>query len=244
MAQRSVAKRVGLTRRRVLALAALPLAACGPKRSPDLPPPPAADAFDWNAFLKQWSDESLSLLRSLGADYGFDAERRLVERASARFDGASEAAIDALERRIGRRLPPSYRTFLATSDGLLAVLPGGSLVPAKDVRMLGDAWPPWLAEWTSMVDIGVPGAASPPIAGARMPDMLVVSDDPENLFEAMLLDPAAIGGDGEWRALFFNDAAPGATPYGSFRQMMIATRAQMLASLRDIAAGERRSRRH
>ena len=42
---------------------------------------------------------------------------------------ASEAAIAALEARLGTTLPPSYRAFLAISDGA-AAFPGWGLVAA------------------------------------------------------------------------------------------------------------------
>ncbi|MFG2622748.1 SMI1/KNR4 family protein [Streptomyces sp. NPDC048507] len=65
--------------------------------------------FDWRAFLVRWSGEWAD-----GPGEGDGAARR------ARWLGsvpAGEERIAAMERRLGVRMPPSYREFLAVSDG-------------------------------------------------------------------------------------------------------------------------------
>ncbi|MEE1761286.1 SMI1/KNR4 family protein [Streptomyces sp. SP18BB07] len=72
-------------------------------------------AFDWQSFLRAWSEE--------WADSLPDDEARNEEDETARrarwlgFPPASEERITAMEERLGRRMPPSYREFLAVSDG-------------------------------------------------------------------------------------------------------------------------------
>lgn len=71
--------------------------------------------FDWRPFLLKWSGE--------WADSLPDSETRGEEDEAARqarwlgFPPASEGRITALEKRLGRRMPPSYREFLKVSDG-------------------------------------------------------------------------------------------------------------------------------
>ncbi|MCX5096043.1 SMI1/KNR4 family protein [Streptomyces sp. NBC_00365] len=72
-------------------------------------------AFDWRSFLLRWSGE--------WADSLPDGETRGEDDATARqarwlgFRPASEERIAAMEERLGRRMPPSYREFLKVSDG-------------------------------------------------------------------------------------------------------------------------------
>ncbi|GGV58932.1 cell wall assembly protein [Streptomyces griseoloalbus] len=72
-------------------------------------------AFDWRSFLLRWSGE--------WADSLPEGETRSEDDEAARrarwlgFPPASEERIAALEERLGRRLPPSYRAFLEVSDG-------------------------------------------------------------------------------------------------------------------------------
>ncbi|MFD7069095.1 SMI1/KNR4 family protein [Streptomyces sp. NPDC059913] len=71
--------------------------------------------FDWQPFLLRWSAE--------WADSLTDDETRSADDEAARrarwlgFPPASEERIAAVEKRLGRRLPPSYREFLRISDG-------------------------------------------------------------------------------------------------------------------------------
>ncbi|MEU1511129.1 SMI1/KNR4 family protein [Streptomyces sp. NPDC005811] len=72
-------------------------------------------AFDWRSFLLRWSEE--------WADSLADDDTRGEDDEAARqarwlgFPPASEERIAAMEERLGRRMPPSYREFLAVSDG-------------------------------------------------------------------------------------------------------------------------------
>ncbi|MEU6810192.1 SMI1/KNR4 family protein [Streptomyces sp. NPDC046831] len=72
-------------------------------------------AFDWRSFLLRWSGE--------WADSLPDGETRSEDDETARqarwlgFPPASEERITAMEERLGRRMPWSYREFLKVSDG-------------------------------------------------------------------------------------------------------------------------------
>lgn len=70
---------------------------------------------DWRTFLPRWSGE--------WADALPDDEVRGADDEAARrsrwlgFPPASEERIAAMEKRLGRRMPPSYRSFLQVTDG-------------------------------------------------------------------------------------------------------------------------------
>ncbi|MEZ7002249.1 SMI1/KNR4 family protein [Streptomyces sp. AD55] len=64
--------------------------------------------FDWRSYLLRWSEEWV--------DSRADEEERPEGRWLG-FPGASEERIVAMEKRLGRRMPPSYRAFLKVSDG-------------------------------------------------------------------------------------------------------------------------------
>ncbi|MFE0202852.1 SMI1/KNR4 family protein [Streptomyces sp. NPDC058985] len=71
--------------------------------------------FDWRRFLLMWSAEWADGLPD-GEGRGEDDQ----EARRARWLGsppASEERVTAVERRLGRRMPPSYREFLKVSDG-------------------------------------------------------------------------------------------------------------------------------
>ena len=72
-------------------------------------------AFGWRSFLLGWSGEWADSLPD-GETRGEDDEA--VRRARwLGFSPASEERIAAMEERLGRRMPPSYREFLQVSDG-------------------------------------------------------------------------------------------------------------------------------
>ncbi|MFF0739247.1 SMI1/KNR4 family protein [Streptomyces sp. NPDC004111] len=71
-------------------------------------------AFDWRSFLRKWSGEWAD---SLSAE---DARAEDEDARQSRwlgFPAASEERITAMEKRLGVRMPPSYREFLKVTDG-------------------------------------------------------------------------------------------------------------------------------
>jgi HEAT repeat protein len=157
------------------------------------------------------------------ADEGWPAVLERWHRAARRHgkkDGipvmqpsATEKEIAALEGRLGRRLPPSYRSFLLTTNGLsitgtdtpyggLAFLPIGDVKPAKD----------YLRLWLALEHLGLEGlfdiegsmaehllqADAYPREGHFLYAIKINGGYPE--FE-MFLDPLDVDADGEWRVL-------------------------------------------
>lgn len=72
-------------------------------------------AFDWRPFLLRWSGEWADSMPD-GETRGEDDEAALRARWLG-FPPASQERIAAMEERLGRRMPPSYREFLKVSDG-------------------------------------------------------------------------------------------------------------------------------
>ena len=68
--------------------------------------------FNWRTFLKQFSRDLLSdeAIRK-------NLPKKVVSSAWLGYKGASEKQIATLEKRLDKALPPSYRSFLAETNG-------------------------------------------------------------------------------------------------------------------------------
>lgn len=71
--------------------------------------------FDWRPFLLKWSGEWADSLP--GGETRSETDESARKARWLGFPPASEERITALEKRLGRRMPPSYREFLKVSDG-------------------------------------------------------------------------------------------------------------------------------
>src|SRR5262249_52289792 len=71
-----------------------------------------ASNFKWRAFLDGFSR---NLLKDIRIREELPAE--VIESGWLGYEGASEKEISRLEKRLGKRLPPSYRSFLAETNG-------------------------------------------------------------------------------------------------------------------------------
>ncbi|WP_216590757.1 SMI1/KNR4 family protein [Streptomyces brasiliscabiei] len=72
-------------------------------------------AFDWQSFLFRWSGEWADALPDDGTRSADDEAARQARWLG--FPPAPEERIVAMEERLGRRMPPSYREFLKVTDG-------------------------------------------------------------------------------------------------------------------------------
>lgn len=70
---------------------------------------------DWRSFLLKWSGEWADSLSDGGARDEEDEAARQARWLG--FPPGPEERITAMEKRLGRRMPPSYREFLSVSDG-------------------------------------------------------------------------------------------------------------------------------
>ncbi|MFI7321895.1 SMI1/KNR4 family protein [Streptomyces venezuelae] len=73
-------------------------------------------AFEWRPFLRRWSAEWSDSVLHEDETWTAEEEAALRDRWLG-FPPASEERIAAMEQRLGRRMPPSYREFLGVSDG-------------------------------------------------------------------------------------------------------------------------------
>ena len=122
-----------------------------------------------------------------------------------RKPGAEEAEIQAAERRLGVRQPPSYRAFLLVSNGLARP---SSFIPelygAAAVERLAKRNAQWADVYRELYpDLG---------------ECLQVSAAGDDA--VVLLNPNIVDADGEWAAYFYANLVPGARKYPSLRDWL------------------------
>lgn len=148
--------------------------------------------FNWRPFLLRWSGEwadSVPIGKTLSA--GDEAAR---QGRWLGFPPASEELIAAMEERLGRRMPPSYREFLKVSDGwrhaggFVSLLAGTTAAHWHDNESgLADMFEEYQDE-----DAG-PEERQEADIWRRGLQLDVASD-----ITYVLLDPGDVGEDGEW----------------------------------------------
>jgi hypothetical protein len=161
---------------------------------------PHTDEFYWAPFLKELSEFRLSDPRVAAAVP--------EQKAKAGWLGelpASEQQVAALENRLSRGLPPSYRSFLATSNGFQQQSPFiHRLYGADEADWFGVRNQAWAEAYRETY----PNLAS----------CLQISDVGDSA--VVLLNPDAVSPDGEWQTYFFANWIPGARAFPSFRKFM------------------------
>jgi hypothetical protein len=182
----------------------------------------------WRLLLQAWSREWLGLERPDGEPWPSEAQAAQWLGA----DSTDDATLDGLEDRLGVRLPPSYRDFLAVSNGWGSTSPFIDRVfSTPEVGWLRDVDPDFLDLWT---DKGTY------VIDVSDEDYLIYGDEQEcALFRPQLLvgtllisppwegdgvyllNPCTVTADGEWEAWFFAHWLPGADRYRSFWDLMV-----------------------
>ncbi|MFC3998135.1 SMI1/KNR4 family protein [Nocardiopsis sediminis] len=165
---------------------------------------------DWRSFLAEYSADMLRVLNE--DELGHTTE----EQGSAPwlgYDGATEERIADLEMRLGLRLPPSYRSFLAASDGWAKIGPFMyELRSTATVGWLDDLRDEAVYDEANMKDDGLVGP------------LLLVSGEGDA--QDWLLDAGDVSPDGEWAARVWATWFPGpAERYASFADLVAAERA-------------------
>ncbi|MGW6055342.1 SMI1/KNR4 family protein [Streptomyces sp. NPDC055189] len=171
------------------------------------------ESFNWNTFLGRWQQEWVPR-----ADHEEeDGEEHAITPGSP---GASEAQIAAAETRLGLRLPPSYRQFLAVSDGWHVDQTAGvyQLGGVADIDWSRDPYD-LTALYTENLDDD-PSEQDVLLAGMWERSLRLETDSDMTL---ALLDPGDRDEDGEW-ALYIYKGWSGEYPdrYPSFRAYMEA----------------------
>lgn len=127
--------------------------------------------------------------------------------------GAAEVEIEQLEKRLGVRLPPSYREFLRVTNGWDEYSHSSlRLLTVTEVGWTRDVDPDLARIWDDLD--GPPG----PQGRESMSDSLFIAEYIEG--QVYLLNPYVVGPDGEWEAWDFATWHPGEYRYRSFWDLM------------------------
>ncbi|MFD6951323.1 cell wall assembly protein [Nocardiopsis sp. TSRI0078] len=164
----------------------------------------------WRSYLAGYSAD---MLRVLDDD---ELSTTTEEQRSASwlgYDGATEEQITALEDRLGTRLPPGYRSFLAASDGWSTM--GAFMYSLRTTASVG-----WLGD--------LQGGHVPHEALLEREELvgpvLLVSDEGDAQY--WLLDAGEVSPDGEWAAYVWASWYPGlGERHRSFADLVAAERA-------------------
>ena len=180
-----------------------------------------ARQYDWGTWLKRYND---LLLKQLDREELPYYPKNIVQAVKAQWLGleaAEEAEVEALENRLGQKLPPSYRQFLLTSNGFLQP---GMLVPrlysTSEVTFLDDAEKALFNSWqTSPADDSA--FKDDNIFFQHIHLLIVISEQEESGSARYFLNPKRMNKDGEWEAYSYADwDSPPSTRYESFWDLM------------------------
>lgn len=191
----------------------------------------AALVVDFPQRIGQWAGDA-------GAQGDVDERVYLGEPVSPKLErmfadktlstkGATAADIAALEKRLKVTLPPSYKAFLAASDGLLVADQVFNFLPAEDVRWFAQDNQDWIDAWGGDHDeldderYFTYGADQDCVwmRNRYLQTALQASDTSDG--DVVLLNPEIKFGD-EWEAWLFGNKLPGAIRYRSFAELMEA----------------------
>lgn len=184
----------------------------------------ARSVEQWQRYLAEYSVE---VLRTASDDDLANISTAQRMAGWLGFDGASLESIGLLERRLGLTLPPSYRSFLAVSDGWLNIS-----VFMQTMRTTSDI--NWLRDVDDL-DLS-DGIEEEPIPESSLADRaLLISGDGDAQY--WLLDPGDVSTDGEWAAYIWASWYPGlGDRHESFAALVDAER----ASFEDFSARDGR----
>jgi len=215
------------------------LCACEREPSPRVTPAapavaPAASNPQAGADLRRHDSEVMETLRRLPDSRLQDRERAALAQGTTLRPAATAAEIEALAKRIGKPLPPSWRDFLAASNGMLfhGALNTVTMHEAAAVEPLTNRNLPGLGVWLAMPDVAVPldPTAGGPLPGPALARAWVLSGVEDG--DVYLIFPDLAHPDGEWPVWFFGPKNPGAYGYRSFGAMLAAERVRGLQELR------------
>lgn len=157
------------------------------------------------------------------ADQTIAAEIRAPKIASGWLGepSATETEIVAAEHRLGVRLPPSYRGFLAEANGFDYIGPFiDRLYSTTEIDWFSILNPDWIEAYQKGDEISPEEHLADPensvrFRAAYLSSCLQISEEGNSA--VVLLNPEVVNEDGEWEAWFFANWLPGAERYPSFR---------------------------
>ena len=192
----------------------------------------------WKEFLTDYNLALLAYLHDGGDNYNpQDITPEVIDSGWLGFPAATESQLRQLEARLKVSLPPSYRSFLLTSNGFHQP---GQLVPrlfgANEVRPF-DEGATWVGEPVSDEEYFVYGPEQLPetMRHEYLSTALVVSATEEAGTAMYLLNPQVVSETGEWEAWLMAHWLPGATRYRSFWELMQAEYAAFKDMMADLA---------
>jgi hypothetical protein len=193
---------------------------------------------NWQQLLRQWTQDIF-----VDDDFLSDQVPRDVIRSGwLGYPGATEAQLVATEHRLGVQLPPSYRTFLQTTNGWRQL-----------TSYIYQIWPTEGVDWfavknQSLINIWINSYAHAlPISDQ---DYFVYGEEqyaprfrPRYLQSALeisecddgtvyLLNPQVVTPAGEWEAWLLAPWLPGAHRYPSFWELMVSEHSSFINSRR------------
>ncbi|MGJ3246955.1 MAG: SMI1/KNR4 family protein [Elainellaceae cyanobacterium] len=196
--------------------------------------------FDWERFLKRWSQE---LLVSLGDDIQ-QLPPNVVKSGWLGYPGATETQITRAETRLRCALPPSYRNFLKVTNGWHHTTPFiYRLWSVEEIEWFAVRHQDWIDAFVLQQATERPQIPDSEywvygdeqdcskLRVKYLQHALEISDRGDA--SIYLLNPNIVTADGEWEAWFFGDWLPGADRYRSFKELMQAEYETFL-ELRDI----------
>jgi hypothetical protein len=183
-------------------------------------------ALDWKPFLTQWSRAWIESGAYTNYNQVFSPE--VLASGWLGYPGATEAQLMGAESRLEIRLPPSYRSFLRTTNGWRMTSPFiYKLWSTEDIDWQGAKHLDW--SWRDAPEEVSPSDSPPRGDGdpwefyasdAQRWGALEISDLGDSAY--YLLNPRRVNSDGEWEAWFSATWIPGEHSYPSFRALMEA----------------------
>jgi hypothetical protein len=201
---------------------------------------------NWSDFLELWDQDVLDILLPLQDFYPTEftpLEQKFLQRKTLSQPKANTQQIQALEDRLGVKLPPSYLKFLQTSNGWIQLgmdADDGILWSTEQVKWFIEQDPEWIEMWETGEEEEVHdhlyfiyGNRQDCIHLRRkyLRTALAISNCIDSA--VYLLNPQIITPQGEWEAWFLGNKLPGAIRYRSFQEMMIAEKERVLYNLKE-----------
>lgn len=178
-------------------------------------------AFEWTILLKRISEQMLD-----DNTYASKLPTKMVDSVWLGTEGATEAALQELEKRIDRKLPASYREFLVVSNGFDridgAIL---QLYSASEVTSLRPEYRELLSKGSLDTDVA---SEEHRVYGAEQSNYVYKFEYLKNAIELsdlgkdalICLCPDVVSETGEWEAWYCATGMPGARRYRSFWDLM------------------------
>lgn len=169
-------------------------------------------AEQWRQYLADYSADVLGTATAEELAEVNDAQRAAIWLG---FDGAGAEQLTMVEQRLGTTLPPSYRSFLAVSDGWLNLGPFlWTMRTTSEIGWLRNADP-------ELYDILRDDPTAPDSVLADRALLISGSGD----CQYWLLDSGDVSADGEWAAYTWSSWSPGLDErYDSFAALVDAER--------------------